>query len=67
MGNNRVVEAYRKYAESYDLAVKLYRLLGLKIGKYRKMTVGALELSKGDFVVELGCGTWLWNLAVELD
>jgi demethylmenaquinone methyltransferase/2-methoxy-6-polyprenyl-1,4-benzoquinol methylase len=66
MSNNRVVEAYRKYAESYDLAVKLYRLLGLKIGKYRKMTVKALELSKGDCVVELGCGTGL-NFALILD
>jgi demethylmenaquinone methyltransferase/2-methoxy-6-polyprenyl-1,4-benzoquinol methylase len=59
MSNNRVVEAYRKYAENYDLAVKLYHLLGLKIGKYRKLTVNALKLSKGDFVVELGCGTGL--------
>jgi demethylmenaquinone methyltransferase/2-methoxy-6-polyprenyl-1,4-benzoquinol methylase len=66
MGNNRVVESYRKYAKSYDLAVKLYRLLGLKIGKYRKMTVNALELSKGDFVVELGCGTGL-NFPLVLD
>jgi demethylmenaquinone methyltransferase/2-methoxy-6-polyprenyl-1,4-benzoquinol methylase len=66
MGNNRVVEAYRKYAENYDLAVKLYRLLGLKIGKYRKMTVKGLKLSKGDFVVELGCGTGL-NFPLVLD
>ena len=60
------MESYRKYAKSYDLAVKLYRLLGLKIGKYRKMTVNALELSKGDFVVELGCGTGL-NFPLVLD
>lgn len=66
MSNNRVVTAYRKYAENYDLAVKLYRLLGLKIGKYRKMTVNALELSKGDTVVELGCGTGL-NFPLVLD
>jgi demethylmenaquinone methyltransferase/2-methoxy-6-polyprenyl-1,4-benzoquinol methylase len=66
MTENRVVAAYRKYAENYDLAVKLYHLLGLKIGKYRKMTVGALELSKGDTVVELGCGTGL-NFPLVLD
>ena len=63
--DNSVVTAYRKYAENYDLAVKFYRLLGLKIGKYRKMTVNALELSKGDIVVELGCGTGL-NFALVL-
>ena len=66
MGENRVVAAYRKYAENYDLAVKFYRLLGLKIGKYRKMTADSLELSKGDTVVELGCGTGL-NFSLILD
>jgi len=66
MSENRVVTAYRKYAGNYDLAVKFYRLLGLKIGKYRKMTVNALELSKGDTVVELGCGTGL-NFSLVLD
>ncbi len=63
---DQIIKAYRKYAENYDLAVKLYRLLGLKIGKYRKMTVDALELSKGDTVVELGCGTGL-NFHLVLD
>jgi demethylmenaquinone methyltransferase/2-methoxy-6-polyprenyl-1,4-benzoquinol methylase len=63
---SQIIKAYRKYAENYDLAVKLYRLLGLKIGKYRKMTVGVLELSKGDTVVELGCGTGL-NFPLILD
>ncbi len=66
MSENQVIVAYRKYAENYDLAVQLYHLLGLKIGKYRKMTVNALELSKGDTVVELGCGTGL-NFALVLD
>ena len=66
MSENKVVTAYRKYAENYDLAVKFYRLLGLKIGKYRKRTVNALELSKGDTVIELGCGTGL-NFPLVLD
>ena len=66
MSENRVVTAYRKYAENYDLAVKFYRLLGIKIGKYRKMTVDSLELSKGDTIVELGCGTGL-NFPLVLD
>ena len=63
---NLVIKAYRKYADNYDLVVKFYRLLGIKIGKYRKITVDALELSKGDIVVELGCGIGLWNWVVEL-
>jgi len=63
---SQIIQAYRKYAKNYDLAVKLYRLLGIKIGKYRKMTVDALELSKGDIVVELGCGTGL-NFPLVLD
>ncbi len=64
--NNQIIRAYRKYAENYDFAVKLYRLLGIKIGKYRKMTIDSLELSKGDVVVELGCGTGL-NFSLVLD
>ena len=63
---NIVIKAYRKYAENYDLAVKFYRLLGLQIGKYRKRTIDLLELSKGDTVMELGCGTGL-NFPLVLD
>lgn len=63
---SQIINAYRKYATNYDLAVKLYRLLGIKIGKYRKMTVEALELSHGDTVVEIGCGTGL-NFPLVLD
>ncbi|HEU04542.1 MAG TPA: methyltransferase domain-containing protein [Nitrosopumilus sp.] len=54
---SQIIQAYSKYAENYDSAEIFYRLLGCKIPKYRKMTVDALELSKGDIVVELGCGT----------
>ncbi len=64
--SNPIVEAYRKHANNYDFAVKLYRLLGIKIGKYRKVTVNSLKLSKGDTVVELGCGTDL-NFSLILD
>lgn len=66
MKENRVVTAYRKYAENYDFAVKFYRLLGLDVDKFRKMAVDALELSKKDIVVELGCGTGL-NFARVID
>lgn len=66
VSKSQIINAYRKYAENYDFAVKLYRLLGCKIPKYRKITVDALELSKGDTVVELGCGTGL-NFHLVLD
>lgn len=52
-----IIMSYRKYAKNYDFAEKFYRLLGCKIPKYRKMAINALELSKNDTVVELGCGT----------
>jgi len=63
---SKIIKAYRKYAENYDFAEIFYRLLGCKIPKYRKMTIKALELSKGDTVVELGCGTGS-NFSLVLD
>jgi len=66
MNEKQIVNAYRKYAENYDLIVKFYRLLVLDIDKFRKMAIDSLELSKGDIVVELGCGTGL-NFAQVLD
>lgn len=66
VNKSQIINAYRKYAKNYDTAEIFYRLLGCKIPKYRKMTVDALELSKGDTVVELGCGTGS-NFALVLD
>ncbi|WP_417345540.1 class I SAM-dependent methyltransferase [Ferrimonas sp.] len=54
-----VESAYQKYARKYDLAVRLYRLIGLDIERYREKAVDLLELKKGDCVLELGCGTGL--------
>ncbi len=54
-----IISAYRKYAENYDLVANLYRLIGIRIGKYRRLAVEELKLSKGDTVVDLGCGTGL--------
>lgn len=62
----QIINSYRKYAENYDFIEKFYRLLGLKISKYRKISIAALELSKGDTVVELGCGTGS-NFSLVLD
>ena len=65
--NKTVEDAYQKNAKYYDLALKVfYPLVGLKIGEYRKKAVSYLALKKGDFVIDLGCGTGLcFRLLVE--
>jgi demethylmenaquinone methyltransferase/2-methoxy-6-polyprenyl-1,4-benzoquinol methylase len=52
-------DLYRKRARHYDHAIWIYRLLGLREGKYRRETVKALSLKPGDTVVDLACGTGL--------
>jgi demethylmenaquinone methyltransferase/2-methoxy-6-polyprenyl-1,4-benzoquinol methylase len=55
-----VKSAYERNARSYDLSVKIfYRLIGLRIGEYRRRAVSYLNLKPGDFVVDIGCGTGL--------
>ncbi|NIS72283.1 MAG: class I SAM-dependent methyltransferase [Proteobacteria bacterium] len=53
-----VFQIYRKRARSYDKWVNFYRLLGARYA-YRKRAVGALNLRRGDTVVEIGCGSGL--------
>lgn len=52
-------DLYRRRAARYDLAVWIYRLFGFRIDWYRQLTIEALNLSRGDAVVDLGCGTGL--------
>lgn len=52
-------DVYDRRARFYDLAVWGYYLMGMPIGKWRRMGVEALELQPGDTVVEVGCGTGL--------
>ena len=54
-----IENAYNVHAKNYDLALKLYRLIGLNIEKYRLRAVELLQLKQGDFVLDLGCGTGL--------
>jgi len=54
-----VEAAYQKHARRYDLALKLYGLIGLRIRKYRTRAIDLLNLKAGDHVVDLGCGTGL--------
>jgi ubiquinone/menaquinone biosynthesis C-methylase UbiE len=60
ISKKQVEDAYQKNAKTYDLAVKIfYPLIGLKISEYRKKAVDHLNISDGDLVVDLGCGTGL--------
>jgi ubiquinone/menaquinone biosynthesis C-methylase UbiE len=54
-----VADLYRKRAKRYDFTANLYYLIGLREWAYRKQAVEALNLQRGDTVVEIGCGTGL--------
>lgn len=54
-----VKDIYDRNARFYDLAVWGYYLVGMPVGKWRRMGVDALKLHAGDTVVEVGCGTGL--------
>ncbi len=50
---------YRRRSTFYDFSANLYYLIGFREQTYRKRAVAALELERGDTVVEIGCGTGL--------
>ncbi|HKI62342.1 MAG TPA: methyltransferase domain-containing protein [Mariprofundaceae bacterium] len=56
---DEIVRLYRKRAGNYDLTANAYYLLGFREWAYRQKAVDALQLKKGDTVVEIGCGTGL--------
>ena len=57
--NEQIVDLYRKRAKYYDFTANLYYLIGFSEQAYRKKSVKVLNLSLGDVVVEIGCGTGL--------
>jgi ubiquinone/menaquinone biosynthesis C-methylase UbiE len=54
-----IVLLYRRRAKLYDFSANAYYLLGFREFAYRKIGIKALNLKKGDTVVEIGCGTGL--------
>jgi len=57
-----VIRAYRKRARCYDLNVRLFDLFsvfGFNIEAWRSEAIRALQLQRGDTVVDIGCGTGL--------
>lgn len=52
-----VERAYRGLARHYDVAARLFDLLGFGYRRLRVEAVDALALKRGDTVLEIGCGT----------
>ena len=50
---------YRRRAPYYDRLGWLFRLAGADVNAHRRRVVEALNVSPGDTVVDLGCGTGL--------
>ena len=57
LSTQEVRNVYQRQAKHYDLALRLYRLIGLRHDVYRLRAVDRLRLRRGDRVVDLGCGT----------
>ncbi len=59
LNKDEIVQLYRRRAARYDLSANLYYLVGFREYAYRKKAVAALELNRGDTVVDVACGTGL--------
>jgi ubiquinone/menaquinone biosynthesis C-methylase UbiE len=59
LNKDELKELYRKRAGMYDFSANLYYLIGFREQAYRKKAVAALDLRRGDTMVEIGCGTGL--------
>jgi len=61
-----IINIYKKRAKNFDVTSKFYKLIGFNDEKYREKAVNYLELSEGNIIVEIGCGTGL-NFPILLD
>jgi ubiquinone/menaquinone biosynthesis C-methylase UbiE len=55
----RLIEVYRKKAKHYDVTSRLYPAPGYPQRGQRRRAVQALDLRRGDTVVDMACGTGL--------
>ena len=54
-----LIEVYRKKAKRYDVTSRLYPVPGYPQRRQRRQAIRALDLSLGDTVVDMACGTGL--------
>ena len=59
MDKEKIIKIHRKRAPSYNSAVEIFSLIGWRVNHYRVDAVEALNLKKGDTVIDLCCGTGL--------
>jgi demethylmenaquinone methyltransferase/2-methoxy-6-polyprenyl-1,4-benzoquinol methylase len=59
ISRQKVQDMYQSGAEHYDFTTILFRLIGLRMKAYRSLAIKKLSLQRGNFVIELGCGTGL--------
>lgn len=59
LSRGELSKLYSKRAKHYDFTANLYYLIGFREWAYRRRAVEALNLHRGDTVVEIGCGTGL--------
>lgn len=59
MDKKQIEKLYQRRAEMYDFSANAYYLVGFREYAYRRKAVRALNLSPGDTVVEICCGTGL--------
>lgn len=59
ISTQEIQSIYTRQAKRYDVALQLYRLIGLRIKAYRIHAIELLRLRRGDCVVDLACGTGL--------
>jgi len=57
--NQDIQSTFQKISRRYDWHMRVYNLVGLRIGDYRQHAVDLLKLKSGDRVIDLGCGTGL--------
>jgi demethylmenaquinone methyltransferase/2-methoxy-6-polyprenyl-1,4-benzoquinol methylase len=59
LSTGQVQQVYGKRAKNYNFTANLYYVIGFREYAYRRKAVEALNVQRGDTVVEISCGTGL--------